>query len=207
MGFGLNQFPPLNPCKGYEWYDEGEHRIICPLRNNYDEDDRQTRVKQLEQLGGQILGEIDVPLDFQLQFIAYKLPDWLRLSDDHDRDEGMGSNEYHRMFTFVDAKDRQRLRVACNLLMPHTNIWTKYHAHSRIKHVKNAKGKRDMELWAMVQDLEKMDPDLDGDDDEESIIWEARADDRDALRGENALAVQWLNEHYPDWRNPTAYWT
>lgn len=182
------RFPVLNPQDRYEWYDKNRHTVVCPFNLMYD-DQRISKIRQLEQLGGQIIGEIDTAVDFSVQFILYKLPEWLKLDEEADE---------HQIYEFVDKKDRHRLRVCGSLIMAHTNIWTKYHPQSRMSN--DCK-----KMIATVQDLEQIDLDLD-DTDEEGIVWE-QSSDHTVIKDAQEPAEAWLDKNYPDWRNPTAYWT
>lgn len=183
-----HNFHILNPQDKYEWYNKDAHTVVCPFNPKYEETmDR--KILQLGQLGGAVIGEIDVPLRLvDARFLLYKLPHWIKIKEDDEDDEDVG------IIDFCDLKDRHRMRICSNLIMMHTNVWTRYRAYHRFSCDS---------VISVVQDIEKVDYDAD-DTDAEGILWEKNYRD---LTDPDAPARDWLDKNYPDWQHPMAYWT
>jgi hypothetical protein len=105
------------------------------------------------------------------------------------------------MIIYNDSKNRCRMRVVTKFPMMTTSIFTRY--YPQYDFLEKAGGRP----ASMVYDLETIDQDSDEDDPD--VIWskELRAEETIPFNETEKPAKEWLDKHYPDWKDPTAYWT
>lgn len=174
----------------YQFYDAATHTCICPVNRHYKtEEDQKLMFTQLEQLGASVLCQIEMPFDAGFDYYHVQLPAWLKYQQD-DEDDGT-------MWEFFDEKGRMRIRIH-NSLVPGITIFTRYWPSDYIRDTDGLK--------PCVYDID-IPPDEFDEDNEKQLIWQGENKERLALREIRKPAEEWLDQNYPDWRNPMAYWS
>lgn len=167
----------------YPTYDPKTRTCICPI---VDRDDDHT-LDNMKRIGIKILKQIELPFEFNAKFYYCMLPEWLSLDE-----EDVQSYSHGSFLEFKDKQNRSRLRVMLGLPMSGTVVFTRYAPTWDHTHINPA-----------VRDAEKIhgDEEFVGD---EGIIWKT---ERMGSFDPFSEASKWLDQHYPDWRDPMAYWT
>jgi hypothetical protein len=169
----------------FDWYYPNQRALVCPI--DYYHRNFNKEVEKLKQLGCQIVGEIECPVDIGVRFVQVILPGSLRCEIDEEAPD---------IIECIDSKDRTRLRVTCRTSFLGTVIFTRYWPSTST--AQPEKG-----LLPTVIDLEATDEDGEGGE-----IWLCKRVKRGLGYHElREKAEEWLNKHYPNWENPAAYWT
>lgn len=178
----------------FQWWQPKIRRLICPVstHHDYQQTELNKKVLQLEQLGCSIEGRIYIPLNLDIAFLAITLPAFLSLKEfEEDEDENV--------FCFEDQHKRERLRIYSYGLLANTNVWTRYLPQRDFR--KDGK----FICVPCVIDTHVIDED---DPEECRVIWHAPERDpktNELLFTPETEAEKWLDEHYPNWRDPSAY--
>lgn len=160
----------------FHWFDQENKTIVCPIKV----DDLDETLKNLDALGGKILGQIEMPIDLLYHFYHYKLPDNFSLYIENEEDE-----ELMTVYQFVDENLRARLRTTVSSIFLGTNIWNRFHLHQDLT-------EDNSDLIFYVDDLNRHIK-----DESPRYVFQS-------LNEEDA--IDWLDENYPDWKNPSKYW-
>lgn len=177
----------MNLLQGkFEFWNKDTRICVCPVNYGYRAGDWDELIKNLTAMKFEIVGEIDMPINFGYRFLVAKIPDWLYVEADDD---------YPHFYAFKDPKGSVRFRVVGDNFMSSV-VFTRYWPGDTM----NEQG----ELVPCVYDLESDDMDLD----DPEPIWLGERDESRFLGGRNnAPAAIWLDANYPDWRDPMAYWS
>lgn len=184
----------MNKQDFYLWYDLKTHTAVFPIQNYKSMDFKNRLIWQLEQIGVELLENIDVPIDISAELRHGKLPDWLRLLPEDDEEDFLSS----RIRDFLDEEERIRLRIIVfGIGMVSTHVMTRYFAHEFF-----APGESIADRFPLPAVFDSQN--CDDKDDKLSPIWVA--DKPCEYLQDIKLAEDWLDENFPCWRDPMRYW-
>ncbi len=175
----------------FDFYNPQTHQAVCPI----DPDGPKSidlLLKQIGQIDCEIVGEIAMPIDLFIKVYLVQLPKWLKYKEDD------GDSSTTIIHDFADEKDRVRLETFQSRHMVHTRVYTRYIACEDVVDDDIERG-----LLPCVYDSEDK-----SDSDDPKPIWVGKRDEKQmGLWDGHKVAEKWLDENYPNWRNPTAYWS
>lgn len=174
----------MNKLTGkFDFWDSKTKTLVMPLHADFEKLDH--TIWQIQQLGINLLGEIDMPISLGLRFLVGTIPEQFSI----DRDD-----EFPEFYSLQDKKGRQRLRVITKYPMATTTVFTRYYIDRDYTKFPSS---------ARVIDIQESQYDENFED--EKVIWRGEVpEDSSDFR---QIASVWLDKNYPDWQDPTAYWS
>jgi hypothetical protein len=172
-----------------KFWNPSKRLLVCPYNTYYnDKEATKTFLWQLKRIGCKLVKEIKMPINLWHRFFLVKVPKFLSWDDDPES-EGT--------FTFKDEKGRARLRVTAMQMVMNTHVWTKYLPQHEF--TRNGKAI----FVPCVIDLEKTDEY----DETAAVVWKGKDNGLFFPSEMNVQAAKWLDENYPLWKDPLAYWS
>jgi hypothetical protein len=189
------KYPFLLEPAFFDWWQADTRAMICPFPYRWSEEKRNKEeilhgLWALERIGAKISGEVYMPLNLGVRFFHVIMPAWLNGEQDEEQPD---------IFYFKDDEGMTRVRVITQTIMPTTTVFTRYWPSDYREGFER--------LVPCVVDVQE------SEEDEEKLLWIDKLANNDAnglilsvwdIRG---LAEKWLDENYPDWKDPLAYWT
>jgi hypothetical protein len=142
-------------------------------------------IEAARRLGVEVGEPIEMPIDLCSTFYPAKLPDWLKLREEHEED---GADPRVQVFEFEDSKGRLRLRIIWSVIIRNFHVFTRYYTGDTF-------GRGGNSVNVAVFDAENP-----GEDPE-------NPQDMVSFQDGNKEAEKWLDRAYPYWRDPLAYWS
>ena len=179
----------------YPWYDPKNRIAILNFRNNSSivEIERDLIFWQLDRMDVEILDEIKMPLDFNMSFFRAKIPEFLVPQSRVAKKDGVSLESS----VFVDDRGRIRLSINLGFIIFSTIVKTRYYPGSVF--FANDNGEKD---HCRIAAYDRNNPDC-----HPATIWRGECDPKDIIDGSELTKARiWLDEVYPDWRDPMAYW-
>lgn len=180
-----------------ELHDPSTRTCVFPLHTRYGSPG--SKIEKLKQIGFSNIEKIEMPIYFWVTFVKATYPENFHCEED---DAGvLGFNIY-------DEKDRDRVSVDFSFTMD-TKIATRYFVATCFDKKHEIIDSQYTWIHILVVDSEESGEELTHQDYDldcgGKIIWK-RTKKFKTFEDADADGEKWLDEHYPDWKNPAAYW-
>lgn len=169
----------------YEYLDRAHNRCVCPITRKFEITTPNhlsywvdADCAKLEKLGFKLVQEIEIPVELPQKYFLYEYPPDFEVEVDQE-------GSYYAIHFKKAGKTRVRIITG---MLASTAIFTRYYQQ------------RDLiegQILDVVIDVQESG---EGEHDEPKIIWQENPND-------NVDIDTWLNTNFPNWEDPTAYWT
>jgi hypothetical protein len=184
-----------NKHEHYDFYNKEANTAVLPIPPEINDLDH--LMWQLGKLGVTILEEIKIPVDIPHRFYHVSLPHFLHMSPESEDEESTRA----KVLDFLDEKGRMRLRIILSLPLMNVILSTRYVPYERM--ITNGSDS----FVQAVYDMEQIGEDEEDFNDLEPI-WQHSVKDSMPWNPDGlSIAKEWLDANYPDWQDPTAYWS